>query len=338
MHGGEGKIRPDQGGAAMITSIRTAAVVGCLATLAACGGSSGGEGAGTGSLTLRIGDAPVDGASEVVVVFTGVALHGPRGTREIEFPEPREIDLLAYQNGATVDLLDGVEVDAGEYDWMRLEVIAEQNRSDGSYILFDTGEQYPLYVPSGSETGLKLNRPFTVAAGGITRLVADFDLRKSIIEPPGQSPNYVLKPVLRLMDELEVGSIAGEVDLAALAVAQLGTDAGAEDCAGGVYLFAGADAVPDDADGDAADAGDPLVYQPLEFDGLNAVVPYQVAFVEAGAYTVAATCHFDVDASSESSEYDPGAASGEPGFGTMAWTGNGEVIVETDATTTVNLP
>jgi hypothetical protein len=189
----------------MFTTIRKAVSLGCLATLAACGGSSGG-GQDMGQLTLRIGDAPVDGATEVVVVFTGVVLHGPGGTHRIEFTEPRDIDLLAYQNGATVDLLDDVEVEAGEYDWMRLEVIAEQNRSDGSYILFQTGEQYPLYVPSGAQTGLKLNRPFTVAAGGITRLVADFDLRKSIIQPPGLSPNYELKPVLRLMDELEVGS------------------------------------------------------------------------------------------------------------------------------------
>ena len=323
----------------MNSSLRTAVAIGCLAALAACGGSSnGGEGTGTGRLTLRIGDAPVDGAREVVVVFTGVALHGPGGTHDIEFPEPREIDLIAYQNGATVDLLDGVVVEAGEYEWMRLDVIAEQNRNDGSYILFETGEQYPLYVPSGSQTGLKLNRPFTVAAGGITRLVADFDLRKSIIQPPGQSPNYMLKPVLRLMDELVVGVIAGEVDLAALAVAQLDPSAGPEDCAGGVYLFPGLDATPDDADGDATDGADPVVYQPLAFDGLNAVVPYQMAFVETGDYTVAATCHFDVDVSPESSEYDPGSASGEPGFETMTWSANGEVVVKPDATTTVNLP
>lgn len=323
----------------MNISIRTVVAIGCLAVLAACGGSSGGgEGASTGSLTLRIGDAPVDGAREVVVVFTGVALHGPGGTRNIEFPEAREIDLLAYQNGATVDLLDRVEVEAGEYDWLRLEVIAEQNRNDGSYILFESGQQFPLYIPSGSQSGLKLNRPFTIAAGGITRLVADFDLRKSIIQPPGQSPNYLLKPVLRLMDELEVGSIAGEVDLAMLATAQLEPGSGPEDCAGGLYLFAGADAPPDDADGDASDGVDPVLFQPLEFDGLNSVVPYQIAFVETGDYTVAATCHFDVDASPESSEYDPGAASGEAGFETMTWTTQGQVVVEPDVTATVNLP
>jgi hypothetical protein len=321
----------------MISHLRFATILGCLAALAACGGSSGG-GDRTGELTLGIGDAPVDGATEVVVVFTGVALHGPGGTRHIEFPEPRQIDLLAYQNGATVDLLESQTVAAGEYEWLRLDVIAEQNRSDGSYIKFETGEQFPLYVPSGSQSGLKLNRPFTVAAGGVTRLVADFDLRKSIIEPPGLEPNYVLKPVLRLMDELEVGEIAGEVDLAALAVLQLGDGAGPGDCAGGLYLFAGHGATPDDADGDAADGADPVVYQPVEFDGLNAVVAFQIAFVEAGDYTLAATCQFDVDASPESSEYDPGAASGEAGFETMTWTANPSVVVTADATTTVNLP
>ena len=321
----------------MFTTIRKAVSLGCLAALTACGGSSGG-GQDMGQLTLRIGDAPVDGATEVIVVFTGVVLHGPGGTQRIEFTEPREIDLLAYQNGATVDLLDGVEVEAGEYQWMRLELIAEENRNDGSYILFESGEQYPLYVPSGAQSGLKLNRPFTVAAGGITRLVADFDLRKSIIEPPGLSPNYVLKPVLRLMDELQVGSISGAVDLAALAAAQLGEGAGPGDCSGGVYLFSGANAAPDDADGDAVDGADPVVYQPLAFDGLEAVVPYEIAFVEAGDYTVAATCHFDVDASPEVSEYNPGAASGEPGFETMAWATNGQVVVEPNAIAEVNLP
>jgi hypothetical protein len=319
--------------------LRTGILVACVLGLTACGGGSNdGMTAQTGQLSLAIGDAPVDGATEVVVVFTGIELHSNGGTRTIDFAAPREIDLLAYQNGATVNLLENLTVDAGEYQWMRLKVIAERNRSDGSYILLANGEQYPLYVPSGSETGLKINRPFRVAAGSITRLVADFDLRKSIIAPPGQSPNYMLKPVLRLMDQLQIGDINGAVDLTALATAQLGATATAADCNGGIYLFGGAAATPDDSDGNAADGADPIVYQPLEFDGLQAVVPYQFAMVEAATYTVAATCNFGVDASPEVSEYNPGAASGEPGFETMHWTTAGGVVVAPDGTTTVNLP
>lgn len=319
--------------------IRNGFLLACALALPACGGGSGdgGENA-TGRLNLRIGDAPVDGASEVVVIFTGIELHSNGMTETFDFPAPREIDLLAYQNGATFNLIENLEVDAGLYQWMRLKVIAEQNRSDGSYIRFESGEQYPLYVPSGAETGLKINRPFRIAAGGITRLVADFDLRKSIIAPPGLAPNYLLKPVLRLMDELEVGDIEGEVDLAALAVEQLGAGSTAADCAGGIYLFAGADATPDDMDGDPQDGADPVLFEPLVPAGTATTVSYRFEFVEAGSYTVAATCDFDVDASPEASEYDPGAADGEPGFQSMRWSTQDGVTVVSNATVTIDLP
>ena len=311
----------------------------CTLMLTACGsGGSGSNPANTGQLNIRIGDAPVDGASEVVIVFTGVELHSNSGTTSIDFAQPRQIDLLAYQNGATVNLLENETVAAGQYDWMRLKVIAERNRSDGSFIHFEDGSQFPLFIPSGSETGLKLNRPFRVAVGGITRLVADFDLRKSIIAPPGQDPNYILKPVLRLVDELQVGTIAGAVDLAALAIQQQGAGATAADCTGGVYLFTGAAVPPDDVDSVASDGADPLIVQSLPFDGVNAVVPYQFAFVEAATYTLAATCDLDVDVSPEVSEYNPGAANGEPGFQTMHWTTAGPVVVVNNQTVTVNLP
>ncbi len=308
--------------------------------LGACGGggSSGPAQPATGRLSLKVGDAPVDGASEVVIVFTGLELHSNGATTSIDFAEPMQVDLLDYQDGATVSLLEGREVAAGEYQWMRLKVIAERNRNDGSWIKFEDGRQFPLYVPSGSQSGLKLNRPFRVAAGGITRLVADFDLRKSILAPRGQDPNYLLKPVLRLMDELEAGTLEGEVDPAALASAPRGGGAGPADCAAGLYLFTGGDATPDDADGDAADGADPLVYKPLPFDGTNAVVPYTFAFVEAGTYTLAATCQFDVDESPEASEYDPGAADGAPGFGTMQWTVAGDIVVAANQVTVVDLP
>lgn len=312
----------------------------CILLMSACGsgGSGGNSSISMGQLTLRIGDAPVDGASEVVIVFTGVELHSSSGTSSIDFPAPRQIDLLAYQNGATVNLLDGASVAAGDYQWMRLKVIAERNRSDGSFIHFEDGRQFPLFIPSGSETGLKINRPFRVAAGGVTRLVADFDLRKSIIAPPGLDPNYLLKPVLRLVDELQVGTIAGSVDLAALATQQLAPGATAADCAGGIYLFTGAGVPPDDVDGVADDGVDPIIVQPLAFDGQNAVVPYNLAFVETGTYTVAATCDLDVDISPEASEYDPSATDGQPGFQTMHWTTVDSVEVMANQATTVNLP
>jgi hypothetical protein len=313
-------------------------------TLAACGGggSDPRPQEATGRLNLALTDAPVDAASAVIIVFEGVELQPASGERVVfDFPSERHIDLLAFQNGVTTDLLQGAVVPAGDYQWMRLKVVAERNLQDGSRIEFP-GEVYPLYIPSGGESGLKLNRPFRVAAGGVTRLVADFDLRKSIIKPKGQEPNYVLKPVLRLMDELETGTLTGTVDLRALTDNLL--DPLAEpwpigDCDAGLYVFTqdadGVPTAPDDMDGDAADGRDPVVYFPLEWDGVNDTASFEVAFLESRRYTVAATCQYGVDAAPDVSEYDPTA---NPADESMKWAVVGDVLVETDATTDVTVP
>lgn len=314
----------------------------CSAALAACGGSGSSDNEpDTGTLDLKITDSPVDDAAEVVVVFTGVELKPANGEPfSIDYcdvqsnPEDcRSIDLLLLQDGVTDDLLVGETVEAGEYEWMRLKVLAEMNQQDGSYILLENGEQYPLFVPSGAQTGLKLVRPFTVAVDGTTRLVVDFDVRKSVIAPPGLAPNYLLKPTLRLMDELQTGTIDGVVDLA-----ELGTEQENEACIGGVYLFREFGATPDDMDGNDEDGADPVVFHSLEADeDGGTAASYMLSFIEAGDYTIAFTCNFDVDVAPDESEYDPTAEEGEDGFGTMAWTAL-DVTVAVGETLVVDYP
>jgi len=51
-----------------------------------------------------------------------------------------------------------------------------------------------------------------------------------VTAPPSQDPNYLLKPALRLVDELQVGKITTNVDLAALTSAQLGSAANVSNC------------------------------------------------------------------------------------------------------------
>jgi hypothetical protein len=306
--------------------------------LAGCGGSDDGP----GLLTVKLTDSPVDTASEVVVVFTGLEIKPAGGDSiSVDFCAPEEaiadcaryIDLLQLQDGTTTALLEDFELAAGQYNWIRLKVLAERNNSDGSYIAFDdSGTTYPLWVPSGSQTGLKLVRPFVVSQQGTTELVIDFDLRKSVIAPPGLAPNYILKPTLRLVDSLLVGRVVGTVDLALLAETQE-----VETCNGGVYLFAGADVTPDDMDGEASADADPVVYKALEPDELDGTLAsYVIPFVESGPYTVAFTCDFDVDVLPDVSEYDPNAAEGEDGYQTMDWTVFGDVIVEAPGATRVD--
>jgi hypothetical protein len=257
-----------------------------LAILAACGGG-GGSGDGTeapqfGRLTLRITDSPVTEAERVVVQFTGLEIK-PRASADTEvfdFDAPRQIDLLALDGGGSEILLSNELLPAGEYEWIRLKVNAGRNASD-SFIDLEDGSRHPLFIPSGNQTGLKLNRGFVIGIGSSHSFTIDFDLRKSVVHPPGLGDPYLLKPVLRLVDNLEVGTIDGTV-AAGLVV---------EGCAPAVYLYSGAAIVADDV----GSAVPPLASTSVTLDTATGAWRFRLAFVPAGAHTVAFTCAADDD-------------------------------------------
>jgi len=327
----------------MYQSLLPVVAAACFALLAACGGGGSSPVAKTASMTLKITDSPVDAAKAVVVFFTGVELKPVAGNSvSVDFATPKQIDLLALQGGKTTDLFVNQTVPAGNYEWMRLKVTTDPTANDASYIEMLDGSKHNLTIPSGAETGLKLVRGFTVAQGSTTGFVIDFDLRKSLVAPPGQAPNYFLKPVLRLMDQMQVGTIAGTVHLAALAAVQLPAGAPVTDCHAGLYLFPGATATPDDFDRDLTtddDGGtDPIYLQPVVNDGIVTDVSFTIPFVEAAkSYTLAATCDFDKDGM-DSNDYRPNATTGQPGYQTMRWTTVSNVNVTAGATTTVSIP
>jgi hypothetical protein len=316
-----------------------AIALGLTGLVAACGG--GGSSAPTvtaqsvGQLSIGVTDGPIDDASEVVVKFTGIELKPQNGTA-FTIDVTKSVDLLKLQNGVTTDLLNGHSVPAGRYEWMRLMVSATQNVPDSYIKLATNGGMYPLYVPSGMETGLKLVRPFTVAQGGVTNLLVDFDLRKSVTAPPGQQPNYMLKPALRLMDRLQVGRIAATVDLRKLTTAQFDANAAISTCKAGLYLYPAAQTAPDDMY-DAATTGNPIVYLPVPYDGVNPTTTVNIPFVEAGDYKLAATCAYDKDSASRD-DYKPDAVQGDPLYQTMKWTAFFPATVAANATVNVALP
>jgi hypothetical protein len=265
-----------------------------MMVLSACGG--GGGGGETGRLSLAVTDAPVDEASSVVVQFSGVAFKRAGASAEAVqnlTPSPRQLDLLQYQGGRAALLLDGVTLPAGEYQWIRLIVDNEPGVRD-SYISLTGGQECELRVPSGAESGLKLMRGFTLPADGSVALTIDFDLRKSIHAPPGQrggdcAVGYIMRPTLRLVDDANVGAIAGHVD------GELIT----EECLPKVYVFSGAAVTPDDLEeANGADA-DPLVVAGVAIENGSTAHPYRAAFLPPGPYTVAFTCDDDDAAADE---------------------------------------
>jgi hypothetical protein len=280
------------------------AVAAALALAGCSSGGDGGDSARTGTLKLGITDAPVDAADAVVVQFTGVELKpvsGPAFSRD--FASPKSIELLKLQGMQREMLLDGEEVPAGDYEWMRLKVNADPAVGGDSFVTVN-GEQCEMRIPSGDESGLKLIRGFTVGVGTITDFTIDFDLRKSVVRPPGQhamtescgGQAYMLKPVLRMVDHLQVGSITGRIDPTLVGQQCDNASVVSQVAPGNVYLFGpytGTPApVPDDVDGDSADGADPIASAMVRLDdGGNHV--YTIGFVPAGNYVLGYTCSPD---------------------------------------------
>jgi hypothetical protein len=296
-----------------------AAAISMMLGLAACSSGGGGGSNDTGKLSLALTDAPVDDASSVVVQFSGVAFKraGADAERVQNLtPSPRQLDLLQYQGGHAVLLLDGVTLPAGAYQWIRLMVDNEPGVRD-SYVVLTGGQECELRVPSGAESGLKLNRGFTLPADGSVALTIDFDLRKSVHAPPGQrgsagacTQGYLLRPTLRIVDNAEVGAIAGHVD------SELVPDG----CLPKVYVFSGSGVTPDDIEEASGADADPLVVASVAVQNGSTAYPYHAAFLPAGPYTVAFTCGDD-DATADD---------------TLTFTGTQNVTVQTNLISTAD--
>jgi hypothetical protein len=102
-----------------------------------------------------------------------------------------------------------------------------------------------------------------------------------VIHPPGLGEPYLLKPVLRMVDNLQVGTIDGKV-ANSLVVA---------DCAPAVYLFTGSGIVPDDI----GSAAPPLASTAVNLDNTTGDYRFRLGFVPTGPYTLAFTCAADDD-------------------------------------------
>lgn len=268
-----------------------------IALLGAC--SDSGSGGGSGSFSLGVTDAPVDEADAVVVGFTAVELLDAEGQVALRFDldTTQQVDLLAQQGDNQFFLIQDEQIPAGVYEEVRLIVdeqtsascnAAQANPERPSYITID-GTDFPLIVPSGGQTGLKVRGPLTIAAGGSAAYTVDFDLRKSIAER-GATGCYNLRPVLRVVDNAEVGTLAGSIDPALLVdsscTANPVTGQGAA-----VYVYSGAGVTPDDFDGSEPDPLTTALLTPVTDEGGQLIgFSYEVGFLLEGGYTVALSC------------------------------------------------
>lgn len=286
--------------------------------VAGCGGSGNGEitEPARGSISIAVTDAPVDDAAAVVVAMTEFELK-PSGGDAFRVPvsgAPRELDLTDFTDGASATVIEDEDVPAGDYEWMRIYF-----DESASYIQLESdGAMYPLLIPSGDQTGFKLVSGFTVPVNDSVTYMLDFDVRKSVTEPPGQAgPNgeprvFIMKPVVRIMNTAETGGVEGVVDATLV-------DLNNQRClseeppltGNAVYAFPGHDAVLDDvADEESDGAEAPLTSDVVDMNDATGEFEYHLMFLMPGPYTLAFTCSAMADGASD----DDYPAPSESGF------------------------
>ena len=278
----------------MKRSVQLIAISTLAAGMAACGGSGSDSSAssGTGTVSFGITDAPAMDLRNVTIAFTEIRLKPEEG-QWVEFPLEgfEQVNLLDLQGGLSEPLITDEEVPAGTYTELRLSV-----DTDNPFVKREsTGDsEYSLAVPSGEQSGLKLKGEFLVAADTTTNFTIDFDVRKSIVDPQGKAlADYMLKPSLRLVNNLEVGSISGQVDVALIRSTRLEDD-GVADCEydGAVYVFSGENAETSDLNVNNEE-GNPLMIVPVELDDESSLYSYTAAFLPEGNYTISYSCQED---------------------------------------------
>lgn len=211
-----------------------------------CGGGSSDSGDPNGTLSLRLVDAPVDDVAEVWIRITGASVRAADDEVRVEytFLPAIDVDLLTLVDGNAEVLLADAALPVGTYDQLRLDVSAEFDGEFDSYVVTDTGAQFEIRVPSGSQTGLKLNRDIVITSNAGASFLLDWDVRQGLVNPPGQ-PGYLLKPVIRVIDDTASGTLSGTVATALVEDATCTNDLVA-DTGNAIYIFDGLDAVPTD--------------------------------------------------------------------------------------------
>ena len=187
-----------------------------MTLISGCGGGSSDTSVSTGTVSLSLTDAPIDDENVEGVYVTFDALRyqykdSNESWQDVDLNESRTINLLELQEGNTT-MLNRVELPAGEILHVRFDL-----NISNCYITFNDGSPTQMLVMASEEqTGYKSTNGFVISAGGTTNITADFDVRKSVtVSKNGNAntPEYKLKPTIRLIDNIEVGEINGTMTL-----------------------------------------------------------------------------------------------------------------------------
>lgn len=204
---------------------------------------------GKGTLKIYLTDAPGD-YLEVNIIISKIEGHiagdgeegEDKGSWEIlkEWDEGLLVNLIELEDVSM--LLASLELEPKKYTQLRLFLEGDEEE-DAWIVLNDSGlTEKPLEIPSVYQTGIKLNRPFEIVAGMITKLTIDFDAEKSVVKTG--NGKYKLKPVIHVTSEIpseediDTGSVYGTVSYyGGENLGLIGIGGASVSLSGGEYIF-----------------------------------------------------------------------------------------------------
>lgn len=167
---------------------------------------------GAGRVQILLTDAPSDYIETAEVWISRVyllpgendAVDGPGFVDLFNDPnDPHWFDLLTLRDGITAELSELEDVPEGRYRQLRLIVDSARVTLASGYHFNDGSSTRRLMVPSGAQTGIKvqLAEPVESEDGSETILVVDFDVDQNFViqgnpETPAGINGILFTPVL----------------------------------------------------------------------------------------------------------------------------------------------
>lgn len=220
----------------------------------------GGLGTGKGTLKIYLTDTSGNYRendsgtySAVYITIFKIEAHiagdndGDKGSWKLlkQWNEGLLVNLKEYEDRSM--LLALLELESNKYTQLRLFLMGEE---EDAWVVLEEPEESEeptsiefLEIPSVYQTGIKLNRPFEIEEGMITKLTIDFDAEKSVVETG--NGKFKLKPVIHMTsetyseeEELPEGSVSGTVSYYdSQDLALTGIEGANVSLSGGEYIF-----------------------------------------------------------------------------------------------------
>ncbi|MFW6088104.1 MAG: DUF4382 domain-containing protein [Gemmatimonadota bacterium] len=180
---------------------------------------------GTGQLSVALTDAPSAMFAEAIVDIGAIQLFGDDGPPITLTNDGGVHDLLELQDGVMADLAT-LDIEAGTYHQLRLIVESAQVTLAEGFEFADGSTTRELFVPSGAQTGVKVNLRYAdadestagvqISSGETILVVLDMDVDQNFVlqgDPDGPSGllDVLFTPLLRASLLDVAGSIAGTV-------------------------------------------------------------------------------------------------------------------------------